>query len=223
MSKASKGKAGEKKVASILGKIDGAYCVFNDVTLLNANSEMTHQVDHILIHPHGLFVIETKNYAGTINVDELGRWSKTHRGRTVPIHNPLRQNKSHAITLRKGLKSQYKPIPVVVFVANNAPYLPDENAINLSDLPLFIESYPYPKLYSPAELEDMKRAVASLSADVSLKEHLANIRVMKQVKKELEEEMAYAIEKGLCPRCDAKLIIEGYSYHCPHCGYRFDL
>lgn len=67
MSKQSRGDKGEKLVSSLLEGINEYKYVLNDVTFLNKKSEMTHQIDHILIHPHGVFVIETKNYYGNIS------------------------------------------------------------------------------------------------------------------------------------------------------------
>jgi hypothetical protein len=67
MSKQSRGDKGEKLVSFLLEGINEYKYVLNDVTFLNKKSEMTHQIDHILIHPHGVFVIETKNYYGNIS------------------------------------------------------------------------------------------------------------------------------------------------------------
>ena len=224
MSKRSKGQMGENKVIALIGQIKDSHYLLNDVTLINATSEMSHQIDHVLIHPNGLFVIETKNYSGTIAVDQgSGAWIKTIRGRSERIANPLRQNKSHAITLRKALKSKYKPIPVTVFVQNNAPYIPDENLINLQDLLLFIDSYPYQHRYNQIELDEIKVLIESSLSKVSLKEHLENIAVMRKVRKEQEAEMAYAIEKGLCPVCNSPIEESNYRYTCPRCGYSFKL
>ena len=97
-----------------------------------------------MIHPHGIFVIETKNYFGDIIYDfKTKEWWKIVRGVRTRISNPLLQNKSHQISLYRALSGQYKAIPVVVYVQNNAPYMPDDNVINLADLLLFIDSYPY--------------------------------------------------------------------------------
>ena len=71
----------------------------------------------------------------------------------VKISNPLKQNKSHAIVVQKLLKKKYEVIPVVVFVKNNAPYMGDENVINLKDLLLFIDSYPYEKELSKEDIK----------------------------------------------------------------------
>ena len=69
----------------------------------------------------------------------------------------------------------------------------------------------------------MRRMIEAVAADVTLKEHRENIRVLKQVKKEAEAEMTLAIEQGICPRCNGKLVINGFDYRCPKCGYRFKL
>jgi hypothetical protein len=69
MSKLSRGQKGEEIVSDILNSIKEYHHLLNNVTFKNKRSEMTHQIDHILIHSHGIFVIETKNYFGEIKVD----------------------------------------------------------------------------------------------------------------------------------------------------------
>ena len=66
MSKISRGEKGEEKVIDVLSNIKEYYHLLNNIVIINSRSEMSHQIDHILIHPHGLFVIETKNYYGDI-------------------------------------------------------------------------------------------------------------------------------------------------------------
>ena len=70
MSKVSRGDVGENKVANVLKSIKEYHYIFNNVTLKNKKSEMSHQIDHILVNSHGIIVIETKNYYGKINFDE---------------------------------------------------------------------------------------------------------------------------------------------------------
>ena len=59
-----KGKIGEKTVSFILGKLGPEYKPYNDVLI--RNGDWTSQIDHIVISPFGIFVIETKNYKGWI-------------------------------------------------------------------------------------------------------------------------------------------------------------
>lgn len=222
MSKLSRGEKGEAKVNKLLLSIKGNNVLINDVTFVNKNSEMSHQIDHIFIHPHGIFLIETKNYYGEIFVKNQ-QWKRIINNKVEKLPDPLRQNKSHAITLNKILKNKYEIIPVVVFVKNNAPYLGDENVINIDDLSLFIDSYPYQKLLSKSDISKIKDIIISSVKDVSKEEHIENIGYLKAVKKELIKEKEYAITNGICPRCNSKLKIKGNNFKCPNCDFKFSL
>ena len=224
MSKASRGEKGEQLVAEELNKIEAYHQVLNDITFLNKKSEMTHQIDHILIHPHGVFVIETKNYFGEIRVDkDKPFWEKIVNGEVTRISNPLNQNKSHAITVYKILKGEHQVIPVVVFVKNNAPYLGDENVINLSDLLLFIDSYPYKHKITKPTIDKIYNLLKRRGNKVSKEEHLENIGYLKQIKKEIEDEIAYAIENRKCPRCGKNMCNKGNAFCCQGCDFHFKL
>ena len=224
MSKTSRGDKGEKEVVKILKKNKEYHVLLNDVTFLNEKSEMTHQIDHVFIHPHGVFVIETKNYYGEINADTgESFWLKTVRGKTERIFNPLKQNKNHVRIIRKLLKNKYDVISLVVFVKNNAPYLADDNVINLNDLLLFIESYPYEKMLSKNEIDEICSIIKLNMLDISKEEHVENISYLKQINKELKAEIAYAIENRKCPRCDGNIIQKDNHFYCDKCDYKFNL
>jgi hypothetical protein len=61
-----KGAAGEKSVAHTLSKLPEEFRVVNDVQTPTGN------LDHVVIGPTGVFVIETKNCRGMIGADEKG-------------------------------------------------------------------------------------------------------------------------------------------------------
>ena len=224
MSTNTRGQKGESLVKKSLSKIKEYHRILNDITFVNEKSEMTHQIDHILIHPHGVFVIETKNYYGTI-ISNTGEpfWIKDIKGEKTRISNPLKQNKSHAVMVNRILEKKYEVIPVVVFVKNNAPYIGDENVINLKDLRLFIDSYPYKELLEKEQIDIIYKTLKSNKSDVSKKEHIQNIEYLKQIREEIKSEIAYAIESGSCPRCDHKMINKGFEYHCSNCDFKFKL
>ena len=224
MSTNTRGQKGESLVKKSLSKIKEYHRILNDITFVNEKSEMTHQIDHILIHPHGVFVIETKNYYGTI-ISNTGEpfWIKDIKGEKTRISNPLKQNKSHAVMVNRILEKKYEVIPVVVFVKNNAPYIGDENVINLKDLKLFIDSYPYKELLEKEQINLIYKTLKSNKSDVSKKEHIQNIEYLKQIREEIKSEIAYAIESGTCPRCDHKMINKGFEYRCSNCDFKFKL
>lgn len=117
-----KGKIGEKGVSAFLSMLPGKYIVLNDIMLRNGS--YTTQIDHIVISPHGIFVIETKNYKGWI----LGgfhseKWTQNIWGHKYELYNPILQNEKHIkFLLRKypNLTSIYPHIySIVVFVRAN--------------------------------------------------------------------------------------------------------
>lgn len=224
MSKITRGDKGESLVREELEKIKEPHFTINNITFINKKSEMSHQIDHILIHPHGVFVIETKNYYGEIIVDENKPfWIKKVNKEEIKISNPLKQNKSHAITINRILKGEYEIIPVVVFIQNNAPYLGDENVINFNDLLLFISSYPYKHKITRPTMEKIYKKLTKKSSDVTREEHIENISYLKQIKKEIKEEIVYAIENNKCPRCDKRIYQRGNYFFCANCDFNFKL
>ena len=144
-------------------------------------------------------------------------------GEQIKISNPLKQNKSHAITVYRLLKGNYEVIPVVVFVKNNAPYIGDENVINLNDLPLFIDSYPFKKKLTKNEIDKIAKSLDNKSSELSKEEHIENISYLKQMKKEFRDEMSFAIENNKCPRCGHPIIQKGYNFFCSYCPFKFKL
>ena len=223
MSTVSRGNKGEEKVISTLKKIKVEHYVFNNVSFISEKNEMTHQIDHILVHPHGVFVIETKNYYGEIISDTgEGYWVKIIKDKKEIIRNPLNQNKTHVKVVKRILKN-VDVVSLVIFVKNNAPYMPDDNVINLKDLLLFIDSYPYKKLLNKEEIRDICKEIRENKVKVTKTEHLENISYLKQIKKENKAEIEFAIENNKCPRCGSDILQNGYNFKCLKCDFKFKL
>ena len=223
MSTVSRGNKGEEKVISALKKIKVDHHVFNNVSFISEKNEMTHQIDHILVHPHGVFVIETKNYYGEIISDTgEGYWVKIIKDKKEIIRNPLNQNKTHVKVVKRILKN-VDVVSLVVFVKNNAPYMADDNVINLKDLLLFIDSYPYKKLLNKEEIKDICKKIRENKVKVTKTEHLENISYLKQIKKENKAEIEFAIENNKCPRCGSDILQNGYNFKCSKCDFKFKL
>lgn len=73
-----KGKYSEKLVHKKMLQLPDEYTIFNDF-LFESNGHST-QIDHIVVSPYGVFVIETKGYKGWILGGEnlnIGRRSST--------------------------------------------------------------------------------------------------------------------------------------------------
>ena len=92
----SKGAKGEKIVAKKLKKLPKKYTAIRDVKIPNLGGD----IDHVVVGPTGIYVIETKNYKPTYIPDE-DCWYHTS-GRKSP-QNPAKQVKLHASKLNDFL------------------------------------------------------------------------------------------------------------------------
>lgn len=100
-----KGKVGEFAVALHVKLYlkDPAYILLNDCTLPDEQSGTT-QIDHILLSPYGIFIIETKNYKGWIFGSERQKmWTQKIFKNSYKFQNPLHQNYKHQKVLEQVL------------------------------------------------------------------------------------------------------------------------
>lgn len=95
-----KGKVGENMVISHAHKyLSEEYIMLNNCTIKDENQQTT-QIDHILLSPYGIFVIETKNYNGWIFGGERQRqWTQKIYKNSYKFQNPLHQNYRHVKVL----------------------------------------------------------------------------------------------------------------------------
>lgn len=112
-----KGILGEKMVVEALTPLDNSYVLINDVVL----PDKTGNIDHILVSPSSVVVIETKSY----------RWHYLNRF-------PLRQAIRSAISLRQFLKKQIQLdmfIPaILVSTDSNATTSQSSSIVNVISL-----------------------------------------------------------------------------------------
>jgi hypothetical protein len=111
-----KGKAGEKVVARMLGRLPKEqYIVLDDVTIPTPRG--SNQIDHLIISVFGIFVLETKNYTGWIYGSESSEyWTQNIYGKKNQLYNPILQNAGHVRALRRVLKD-FEPLPYISIVA----------------------------------------------------------------------------------------------------------
>lgn len=88
------GDLGEYKINIQLDQLPKDCKTLSNVMLHNSKSKSGYsQIDHIIISPYTIFVIETKNYAGTIYGDvKRPKWSVNGK---FPMMNPFHQNYGH--------------------------------------------------------------------------------------------------------------------------------
>lgn len=95
------------------------YVVLNNIMIKDEYG--THQIDHIVLSNHGIFVIEMKNYYGLITGREYdSKWCQ-HLGKTKHYFmNPIYQNYGHIKTLSKLLNIDERYFVSIICFSNQA-------------------------------------------------------------------------------------------------------
>ena len=94
---------------------------FHDVIIPSNNG--TTQVDHILVSPFGLFIVETKNLKGWIYGSETqSKWTQVVYKNKYSFQNPLKQTYRHKKVLSKFLDLNESNIETVVYFNGNSEF-----------------------------------------------------------------------------------------------------
>ncbi len=109
------GELGEHKINIQLDQLPKDCRYLSDLMIRNPKSRTGYaQIDHVVLSPYGLFVIETKNYNGEIIGGRKDRyWSVSKR---FKLYNPLLQNYGHIKAL-EGVLMQYTDLLYVSMVS----------------------------------------------------------------------------------------------------------
>lgn len=137
--KTNAGKRGEYFISELINPLIGYKRVLYNCYIPKANGETT-EVDVILIHETGIYVIESKNYKGWIfGSEEQKNWTQTlSAGRNgvqkYHFYNPVIQNKVHIKWIKEYLKMQNLPIYSYIVFGNNATL----KSINITSRNIYI-------------------------------------------------------------------------------------
>ncbi len=141
--KKGKGIAGEYVVSRYLDKLDKSkYFTINDITL--KNNSMTSQIDHIVVSCYGIFVIETKNWKGSIYGSRWGNEIYQYLGGKKYTHqNPIKQNIGHIKCLKEVLSNypNLEYISIVAFGGYSKRKIKDDISIKVSEILDTIKEY----------------------------------------------------------------------------------
>jgi hypothetical protein len=159
----SGGWQGEKRVAQLLSsKLNDDYYLLNDLYLRDGGGD----IDHIVLAPSGVFVLETKNWSGNIscNGDDWQRAGKRNFS-----GSPSRQVKRNASKIKQIIDSNSALRSLGVFVegivvfTNNHSSLhvnnPSVPILNLSQLPQHITAYRSARNLSRQQLEAIGKEI----------------------------------------------------------------
>lgn len=138
------------------------YKVLSNVTIRFSNGG-TSQIDHVVVSPYGIFVIEAKNYGGMITINEgTSYWTQSFGRKSYEFYSPIQQNKSHLAALRYLLKTkEYPMVSVVSFVGKakfTQPAIPNLVASSVYDTIRLILSHKH-KVMTSAEVDNVYKAI----------------------------------------------------------------
>ena len=173
---------GEQEIAHILaeGLSYKDYFIFNNLTI-PSDYNGSSQIDHLVISRFGIFVIESKEFQGLVLGDKnQDKWTESFgNGKNVQFQNPLRQNWSHIMSLKKLFpfisEDNFKNI--VVFVGSKKFVTqPIESVVHSEEIVGCIQKHTESKLSE----ENLHVILGKLSylcqtADISHEQHLRNL------------------------------------------------
>ena len=176
------GAFGETLLAAVLRrKLDASlYHVLNDI-YLPLDDGSTTQIDHVVISPFGVFVIETKTYKGWIFGNSRdAQWTQVLPKRKSRFQNPLRQNYLHVQRLMGLTGLQADVVHSVVAFSGEATFktkFPPE-VMHFADVADYILSFKS-KAIPPGDVEGVVAGIvrqdAAIPASVR-KAHVRNLR-----------------------------------------------
>ena len=224
-----KGKLGESKVSWISNY---AKLGDNSVTIRNLylpwSDGGTAQIDQLIIAESGIYVIEVKNYKGWIFGNEKNQYwtqvlSTGYRGQSIKnkLYNPLKQNATHIYCLKKHLNGFSIPYYSIVVFSNDAEFknvtIDSDNAyvIHNASLKGTLERLHsrYRGAISGNDIALIHGIITNASSAADRENHVDNVK--KQIREKEER-----LEKRLCPRCGAPLVVR--TAKCgPNAGSKF--
>lgn len=208
----NKGKIAEKMVYHKLMQLPEEYHVIDDV-LFMSNGRST-QIDHIVVSPYAVFVIETKGYKGWIFGGESTEyWTQSIYGHKSTFYSPLLQNDGHIRFLKFLLKD-----------LGNIPFVPIVVFNNEADLKVNVNNHIVVNRYclkdailqykeTVINLELKTKIISRIEASSRTQEKRA-MREHKYNARSKQYDIRNMIQHGVCPRCGGMLVERRGKYGC---------
>lgn len=189
----------------VLARLDAKrYLRLNNIYLPLPDGTTT-QIDHIVISPYGVFVIETKNYQGWIFGDEHSpQWTQTHYRAKYRFQNPIRQNYKHLCALEQctGIpKAVMRPVIAFSGFSTFKTQLP-AMVVKFGNALEYIRSF-QTVCIKPEQLEAIRTTILEWQASLSktqIRNHVANL-------KQKAQGISRDAPPPRCPFCGGEMVI----------------
>ena len=168
------------------------YRRFHDVIIPSDNG--TTQVDHVLVSPFGLFIVETKNLKGWIYGSESqSKWTQVVYKNKYSFQNPLKQTYRQKKVLSKFLDLNESHIETVVCFVGDSKFKTElpSNVLS-SGLGRYIKQF-QDTVLSNDEFERICGLLISTEGKISNREHIQSLHDRHT-------------SDTVCPRCGSDLV-----------------
>lgn len=208
----NKGDIGESRI-SILNEsgLDENYIGLDNI-LIPLPDGGTTQIDHIVVSPYGLYIIETKNMDGWIYGNEYdSQWTQVLYKQKNTFQNPLRQNYKHCQVIASALNIDNSLVhSVIVFIGDSEFKTPlPANVCNGGAAYLDYIKEPREARIPLPELPRLITAIQKLRLENTAENCTRHIAYVEQIRSEPR-----------CPRCGGKME-KRIAKNGPHAGKAF--
>ena len=204
--KKSQGQKAEQMVVNILAQLpQDEYLILNDLMLPTKFG--TTQIDHVVLSTHGIYVIETKCYSGSLIGNEKSeQWEQNINGFRFKTGNALRQNKTHISAVRfHGYINKDVPIHNIVVFSRKTDfhiYYEHGEIIYIDELiPTILRLSSEKPIYTIEQVR-LKANILQQHNITDTEKRLEHNAAANAAKYERKGK----IEAGICPRCGGQLI-----------------
>ena len=171
------------------------YIIINDVFIFVNGT--THQIDHVVVSPYGIFSIETKQYNGFFTGDKYDKNWVRHVGKKKYYYtNPIRQNYGHIKSLSELLNIDESKIYNIVCIPSRAKLKIKHDGELVNNITIVEKILSYQQVVINNVEEIVNIINSSNITDKSIKkEHIKNIR-----------ENIIDKDPNKCPKCGGQLV-----------------
>lgn len=175
------------------------YHLVRNVTL--PTEDGTTQIDHIIVSPFGVFVVETKNMKGWIFGNAKQRqWTQKIYRHSQKFQNPLHQNYKHVKTLQNQLALGDGQVHSMVVFVGDSTFKTDmpPNVTQGAGYLRFIKAHQDP-VFRDDEVAEVLDQIQSGRLTASLKTSREHVRHVKAIVTAKEAEVR-------CPKCQKAMV-----------------
>ena len=184
------GEEGEYSVSVMLYDIVqryGGYIFNGQCFKTDRECHDTFEIDHILICPGGIYIVETKTFKGTVygkDEDDMWEFFSEYGHQEHFRSNPVKQNEKHLNKLIKILKHDYPTYiyNFVIFVGSDISRVSSNCTYDLESAEELIRADCGDSVYTKEDMDHFKQAFDDVISQYGIthEQHMENIRRIKE-------------------------------------------